>query len=219
MSTADLKNKLIEIASNLDKSEDLGYDIDYGFAKAIITSPKQLKRLSKRKLSDGCELRVFGHQDVEDEYLAVVEHPNGKLELSMHHDLDLVPVMFRARLPGEYAFCVIKHRDSYTIPIAPAWALEDSADSDEAYSARELESVWNTNWFQQLFDTHLETSMEGIFAPSSANVDTLDIIAFMEGAGLTYSEKMELEELEACDLPKEAGGSYFRGQASASFDM
>jgi hypothetical protein len=218
MSSADTKTTLLKLANQVIQGEHPESPMDTDFARAISNSPKLLKRVSKRKLSDGCELRVFNHPEVDD-YLVVVENAIGMFRIDRHSDLDSIGAIYRARTPQEYGFAVINNDGSVQIPISPLWALEEGADSDEAYTVREDEAVWTTPWFKRLFDNHLQTSMEGIFAPHSESITAVDIITVLENAGLSYSDKMEEEELEACDLPLEAGGRYLRQQGGSGLGM
>lgn len=218
MATADIKEKLKQLAAVHNMGQTQGRDVDNTLQEAILSNPKGLKRLSKRKLSDGLELRVFQHSDLDD-YLAVVETPTGQLELSSHDDLDYLYACYKARTPHEYGFALIYDGEQCYIPIAPLWTMDASEDDSMAQSVTELESLWTTSWFENFFNAHLQTSMEGIFTTKNADVSVLDILAALDNVGLTYSPALEARELQECDLPVEAGGLYIRNMYTTTFGM
>lgn len=218
MATADIKEKLVQLASIDNMGQSDGHDVDGTLQEAILSNPKGLKRISKRKLSDGLDLRVFQHTDVGD-YLAVVEKHDGQLELSSHDDLDYLHACYRARTPQEYGFAITYDGEQCHIPIAPLWTVMGGEDDDMAQSVTELESLWTTSWFEGFFNAHLQTSMEGIFTTRDDNVSVLTIMAELENLGLVYSPAMEARELEECDLPIEAGGQSIRNMYGTSFGM
>lgn len=181
------------------------------FAKAFTNNPNGMKRVHKSKLSDKSVLRIFSHSDSED-FMAVVEHLDGKLSWSCDNNVEVIKAMHHARLPYEYVFSIIKEPNyDMQIAIMPKFIADsDFRDVPTIYdtSIAELEPMWNATWFRSLFDNYLSTHSEGIFTSNDENRSVANMKQILENSGLIYDLDLEECSLEDCDLQPQNGASY-----------
>lgn len=184
---------------------------------AIKTNP-QLNHQKTYNLSDGSPLHIFSSPLNSKFIIGALELPNGKLQLSLNDEHEMILSLLYSRNPEDYSFAIVedtngKGNEKYQITIVPTWTI-DQKNNPLPYPGMhdwvvDVEPMWNTPWWKGFHDKHFGHCMEYIWNPKNneqGKVPSIDnIYDFMSQKGFVYSAKLESDLCEENDLDSVAG--------------